>query len=336
MNNLIHSFGHMSVSNSATKAASPLNLSSCGYRESGPLKLKDLGSAPLSANGGSPPDAENSTNSFVQENFGGTTYFLPRQQPAESNTSLVSNGTSDSYLNEPPNDYLSHSGSYMYQGPLSYMQKQNRKNNSSFFISNDLRAELLKAQLAIQSRADPATLHDVPCTVEHYQYLTPVRAPQPLNGVMNGEGACATFKAFSIKDGVPYILKRSKFRLLLQKHAQATEAWKHKVCHSNVISLREVFSTKAFGDSCNGQGNGGVVESLIWSYIIQLTSALRTIHQAGLAARTISLDKVLVMRRQRILLSDCATADVMSDTSVSTAQEAPVTTETCIYSFPFS
>ncbi|KAK0417085.1 hypothetical protein QR680_012825 [Steinernema hermaphroditum] len=332
MNSMVPSFGHMSISNNGVKAGSPLALSR-GY-------------PPLSVNG-SPPDADSSAaaSSFVQENFGGTTYFLPRPQQSESSPSLASNGDHDGFLNEP-REYLSHSGSYMYQGPLSYLQKQHRTNgHSSFFINSDLRAELLKAQLAVQSRADASTLHGVPSTVEHYQNLTPIRSQSPLNGAINGEAGCSTFKAFSIKDGMPYILKRTKFRTLLQKHAQVIESWKHKICHSNVISLRDAFTSKAFGDSSlvfvfdyhplaeslerkhfarggagSGQSNGGIIESVIWSYIIQLTSALRTIHQAGLAARTIALEKVLVVGRQRILLSDCATADVVSDNSVSAAQ----------------
>jgi len=40
-------------------------------------------------------------------------------------------------------------------------------------------------------------------------------------------------------------------------------------------------------------------ESLIWQYIIQLSSALRTVHHNGLAVRCIDLSKVLVLGSNR-------------------------------------
>ena len=40
-------------------------------------------------------------------------------------------------------------------------------------------------------------------------------------------------------------------------------------------------------------------ESLIWQYIIQLTSALRTLHHSGLAVRCIDMSKVLVLGSNR-------------------------------------
>jgi PAB-dependent poly(A)-specific ribonuclease subunit 3 len=53
-------------------------------------------------------------------------------------------------------------------------------------------------------------------------------------------------------------------------------------------------------------------EPLLWSYIIQLTGALRTIHEAGLAARVIFPSKILVSGRSRLLLSCAGLLDVLA------------------------
>ena len=42
-----------------------------------------------------------------------------------------------------------------------------------------------------------------------------------------------------------------------------------------------------------------IPENLIWQYVIQLTSALRCIHSAGLACRVIDLSKILVTDKSR-------------------------------------
>lgn len=53
-------------------------------------------------------------------------------------------------------------------------------------------------------------------------------------------------------------------------------------------------------------------ESTVWNYIVQLTSALRVIHAAGLACRTLDPSKILVTGRLRLRLSSLAIADVLS------------------------
>lgn len=40
-------------------------------------------------------------------------------------------------------------------------------------------------------------------------------------------------------------------------------------------------------------------ESVIWMYVIQLSSALRSVHTAGLAAATIDPSKILVVGRSK-------------------------------------
>jgi PAB-dependent poly(A)-specific ribonuclease subunit 3 len=54
-------------------------------------------------------------------------------------------------------------------------------------------------------------------------------------------------------------------------------------------------------------------EPLIWSYVIQLTSALRTIHNAGLACRCLHPSKVILTDGDvpRLRLSFCGISDVV-------------------------
>ena len=47
-------------------------------------------------------------------------------------------------------------------------------------------------------------------------------------------------------------------------------------------------------DASLRQGHGLLPESLIWTYIVQLSSALRTIHAANLAMRCIDPSKVWI------------------------------------------
>lgn len=116
------------------------------------------------------------------------------------------------------------------------------------------------------------------------------------------------------------------------------DMWK-KIQHSNIVTLREVFTTKAFAEPSLvfaydfhaggetmmsrhfndpnadayftkrkwGQHDGplprqhaGLLpESLIWAYIVQLSSALRTIHTAGLACRVMDPTKILITGKTR-------------------------------------
>ena len=151
------------------------------------------------------------------------------------------------------------------------------------------------------------------------------------------------------------------FRLVNTKRMALIDLWK-KIQHSNMVQLREVFTTKSFGDhsmvfvydfhpgsetvmfrhfnnnpgamppgpatpQMNGFPSGGfqmppdasprgafnkgggeprqhaglLPESLIWAYIVQLTSSLRTIHAHGLACRVMDPTKILLTDKSRYI-----------------------------------
>jgi len=58
--------------------------------------------------------------------------------------------------------------------------------------------------------------------------------------------------------------------------------------------------------------NGLLPENVVWTYVIQMTSALRHIHSAGLACRTLDPTKILIINKTRLLLNCCGIFDVLT------------------------
>lgn len=58
----------------------------------------------------------------------------------------------------------------------------------------------------------------------------------------------------------------------------------------------------------------------LWSYIVQIASALQAIHSAGLAARTVDLNKIIITGKNRIRLGGCGVLDIVHFDSSSSVQ----------------
>lgn len=54
-----------------------------------------------------------------------------------------------------------------------------------------------------------------------------------------------------------------------------------------------------------------VPEKVLWSYAIQLASAIKAAHNADLAVRTIDLRKILLTGKNRLRVGGCGMLDVM-------------------------
>lgn len=109
-------------------------------------------------------------------------------------------------------------------------------------------------------------------------------------------------------------------------------SWK-KIIHPNIVTTIEAFTTRDFNDSSlvfvhsyhplsktlaehhfstNRFGRPTAVpERVLWSYLVQLASALKAIHKAKLAARCIDISKVIITEKNRIRLSACSIQDVL-------------------------
>ena len=124
--------------------------------------------------------------------------------------------------------------------------------------------ELLQRQ--VQCRAI-ATDSSCPAEVDSYHTLCPLKTvktgDQETRHIFGHPSTC--YRATSSKDGLFYCLWRLHgeylvtmcvsgnvcvgVRLTTHKSVQQFEKWR-KVEHANLVALREMFTTKAFGDNC--------------------------------------------------------------------------------------
>ncbi|KAG8136841.1 hypothetical protein E2320_005413, partial [Naja naja] len=278
------------------------------------------------------------TGQVIQkETVGGTTYFYTDTTPAPP-TGMVF-----------PNYHI-----YPPTAPhVAYMQP--KANAPSFFMADELRQELINRHLITMAQIDQADMPAVPTEVDSYHSLFPLEPLPPPNRIQKTSNfgyITSCYKAVNSKDDLPYCLRRIHgFRLVNTKCMVLVDMWK-KIQHSNIITLREVFTTKAFGEhslvfaydfhaggetmmsrhfndpSADGyftkrkwgqhdgplprQHAGLLPESLIWAYIVQLSSALRTIHTAGLACQVMDPTKILVTGKTRLRVNCVGVFDVLT------------------------
>ncbi|XP_064413915.1 PAN2-PAN3 deadenylation complex subunit PAN3 isoform X4 [Latimeria chalumnae] len=259
-----------------------------------------------------------------KETVGGTTYFYTDTTPVP-----VSGMVFPNYHVYPPT-----------APHVAYMQP--KANAPSFFMADELRQELINRHLITMAQIDQSENPGFPSEVDNYHSLFPLEPlppPNRLQKTSNFGYITSCYKAVNSKDDLPYCLRRIHgFRLVNTKCMVLVDMWK-KIQHSNIVTLREVFTTKAFGEHSLvfaydfhaggetmmsrhfndpgadayftkrkwGQHDGplprqhaGLLpESLIWAYIVQLSSALRTIHTAGLACRAMDPTKILITGKTR-------------------------------------
>ncbi|XP_016359156.1 PAB-dependent poly(A)-specific ribonuclease subunit PAN3-like [Sinocyclocheilus anshuiensis] len=245
-----------------------------------------------------------------KETVGGTTYFYTDNTPAPLAGMVFP--TYHMYPQTAPH--------------VAYMQP--KANAPSFFMADELRQELINRHLITMARIDQSENLGVPSEVDSYHSLFPLEPlppPNRLQKTSNFSYITSCYKAVNSKDDLPYCLRRIHgFRLVNTKCMMLVDMWK-KIQHSNTVTLREVFTTKAFGDHSlvfsydwqhelppPRQHAGLLPESLIWAYIVQLSSALRTIHTAGLACRVMDPSKILITGKTRLRVNCVGMFDVLT------------------------
>uniref|UniRef100_A0A3Q3VXL3 PAN2-PAN3 deadenylation complex subunit PAN3 n=1 Tax=Mola mola TaxID=94237 RepID=A0A3Q3VXL3_MOLML len=247
-----------------------------------------------------------------KETVGGTTYFYTDNTPAP-----MAGMVFPTYHIYPPT-----------APHVAYMQP--KANAPSFFMADELRQELINRHLITMAQIDHSENPDVPSEVDSYHSLFPLEPLLPPNRMQktsNFSYITSCYKAVNSKDDLPYCLRRIHgFRLVNTKCMMLVDMWK-KIQHSNSVTLREVFTTKAISaifqvnqSFCAGQHEpppprqhaGLLPESLIWAYIVQLSSALRTIHTAGLACRVMDPSKILITGKTRLRVNCVGVFDVLT------------------------
>lgn len=261
-----------------------------------------------------------------------------------------------------------HSTHLPHQKSIQPLQFQGSKTDkTSYFMTQQIRMELLKQrQLTLTESKETGS----PESVENYHSLFPmedVKNPQ-IHRLLGYASTC--YRVTNSKDGLQYCLRRIHgFRLLNPIAVSTVEKWK-KLQNSNIVPLKEAFTTKAFGDTSlifiyqyfpgaetlmgqhfSGHGSRSppgndlgsyqswstqtnsptgayakqgkptqkvMPERLIWSYVIQLTAAIRQVHSSGLCCRVIDPSKVLLIGNSRLRLNCAGILDILtSDTDSS-------------------
>lgn len=147
-------------------------------------------------------------------------------------------------------------------------------------------------------------------------------------------------------DGKPYVLRRVVgFNLGRERERalEAVERWRRLRC-PGVVNVREAFTSWKWGEASivfvydfhphattlfaehllpkpprvdprTGRMQAvdmHVSERTLWSYLCQLASALRAVHQQGLAVRCIEPGKIIKTGRNRVRFNCCSILDVLS------------------------
>uniref|UniRef100_A0A8C1WEJ1 Poly(A) specific ribonuclease subunit PAN3 n=1 Tax=Cyprinus carpio TaxID=7962 RepID=A0A8C1WEJ1_CYPCA len=163
---------------------------------------------------------------------------------------------------------------------VAYMQP--KANAPSFFMADELRQELINRHLITMAQIDQSENPGVPSEVDSYHSLFPLEPlppPNRLQKTSNFSYITSCYKAVNSKDDLPYCLRRI--------HGQ------HELPPPR-------------------QHAGLLPESLIWAYIVQLSSALRTIHTAGLACRVMDPSKILITGKTRLRVNCVGMFDVLT------------------------
>lgn len=140
----------------------------------------------------------------------------------------------------------------------------------------------------------------------------------------------SVYKAVSAGDGRAYALRRvDRFRLTNEHAIAMVEVWQ-QIRHTNVVTFREAWTSKDFGERAMvfvydyypdaktmaetylATALAAVVpEAQLWSYAVQLVGAIAAVHAQGLALRTLVPSKLLLLPTGRLLVNCVGMPDIL-------------------------
>lgn len=65
------------------------------------------------------------------------------------------------------------------------------------------------------------------------------------------------------------------------------------------------------GVASTGGAGAGIAERVLWSYIVQIGSVIKAVHNAGLAVRNLEVNRILVTGANRVRIGGCGVLDVL-------------------------
>uniref|UniRef100_A0A8R1DE59 Protein kinase domain-containing protein n=1 Tax=Caenorhabditis japonica TaxID=281687 RepID=A0A8R1DE59_CAEJA len=221
-------------------------------------------------------------------------------------------------------------------------------NQQTQFISPELRIELLQRQLAFETKVDPTAYTDIPSAVEHYSNLVPLEnvaiqnQPQTtfkafscrdggfyclrrIHGYAVTHPGKQTFPAEQWKKLAHVnIVPLRELLINCRAFGDSSLVFVYDYYPLAVTLMSKHFEPKSatFYDAANGFRLSSTVhmppplgtaasENMLWSYLIQITAALRAIHTNGLACRAVDLNKIIVYGN-KIMLSFCGIQDIVN------------------------
>ncbi|TIB79504.1 hypothetical protein E3Q22_00137 [Wallemia mellicola] len=219
---------------------------------------------------------------------------------------------------------------HLYVPPPPY-KTMNNVNLASFFIPSDLHKDITEKH-ENQLRAPPPGLR-LPERLHVYRELYPL---DDGTGPALGLAGLTTYayRATSERDGSRFCLRRVEgFRLTSQEPLSAIDRWK-RLKHPNIVPIAEAFSTRAFNDSSlilsyayypNSHTLANLhspnplnpsppplSEKQMWTYLLQIVSALMYVHNQGLAVRCLHPSRILVSSKNRIRLNCLGALDILA------------------------
>jgi len=115
---------------------------------------------------------------------------------------------------------------------------------------SESKMDLLTRQMICHTIADPDTNQDLPAEVDNFSSLCPLEETTNSHLQKSSTFGYVTtvYKAVNIKTGQHMCLRRiHNYRLVNTKCMGLVEQWK-KMAHSNLVTLRQVFTSKSFSD----------------------------------------------------------------------------------------
>lgn len=261
---------------------------------------------------GFPPN-HHQPNPYLDPSLNGATFFQPQtafQQPVQYHQ-------------------------YAPIGPYNTNMLPYQRTVHDLFLPNEIREDLQKKMAASLQTLPNSQL---PQHIESYHSLVPLDTTHHKSSSIFGGYHSWVYKAQSSNNGNFFVLRRIEgFRLTNELAIRSVQPWKH-VVSASVVRIVDVFTNRGFGDSSlfvvtdyhplsktlaehHNVGHGRhvrgrnsmdqVSEMTLWSYLTQLASGLKTIHNNGLAARVLDTSKILVTGKNRVRLNGCAVLDVV-------------------------
>eukprot|EP01096_Ripella_sp_DP13-Kostka_P016697 TRINITY_DN822_c0_g1_i1.p1 TRINITY_DN822_c0_g1~~TRINITY_DN822_c0_g1_i1.p1 ORF type:complete len:566 (+),score=168.43 TRINITY_DN822_c0_g1_i1:501-2198(+) len=260
-----------------------------------------------------PPYAEPVKPDDYSVTHGGTTYFYDSGQVVPVQSQVVYNPYS---VNLP---HLSH------QNPA-------KRNLHTLFMSEDIRQDFIAKSVMTLSRLDPddPRTGTVPGTVGKYHSLYPLDDPTRDKAISIFGFETTAYKATNSVDGMCYLLRKIEgFRPSLDQLQQIRNfqySWT-QVYHPHIVSLRDtvclnskdlylVYDYYPCSETMEAriqrlEQGSFLPEALMWSFVVQIVSALRAIHSSQLAYRTLVPSKIIFTSKNRLRLNGVGTIDML-------------------------